>query len=204
MSLVQGPERAALVRNLAAAMVRVPLEWRRPQIVFINSMSDLFHRDVPQEFLERVFAVMKQAPQHCFQVLTKRADRLRQLAPSLTWPTNVWMGVSVENGDHRPDRRPAIYSGRGEVPVAGAAARSFAGLDRRSIDWVIVGGESGPRARPMDADWARDLRDQCVAARVPFFFKQWGGIWKKRTGRTLDGRTWDEMPANTISAAMTR
>ena len=175
--------------------VKLPLGWRKPQVVFVNSMSDLFHRDVPLTFLKRVFAVMAQAVQHRFQVLTKRAERLSELAPTLAWPPNVWMGVSVENGDHR-DRinhlraTPAAVKFLSLEPLLGPLPN----LDLRGIDWVIVGGESGPRARPMDPTWARDLRDQCVAAGVAFFFKQWGGVWKSRTGRTLDGRTWDEMP----------
>jgi protein gp37 len=175
--------------------VELPLGWRKPQVVFVNSMSDLFHRDVPLTFLKRVFAVMAEAAQHRFQVLTKRAERLSELAPSLTWSPNVWMGVSVENGDHR-DRidhlraTPAAVKFLSLEPLLGPLPK----LDLRGIDWVIVGGESGPRARPMDPAWARDLRDQCVAAGVAFFFKQWGGVWKSRTGRTLDGRIWDEMP----------
>lgn len=177
--------------------VALPFSWRKPQIVFVNSMSDLFHRDVPLAFLQRVFAVMQAAGQHRFQILTKRAERLRELAPLLPWPEHVWMGVSVENADHG-DRishlraTPAAVKFLSLEPLLGP----LPGLDLHGIDWVIVGGESGPRARPMDAAWVRDLRDQCLAAGVPFFFKQWGGVWKKRTGRTLDGRTWDEMPTD--------
>ena len=175
--------------------VTLPLTWRKPQVVFVNSMSDLFHRDIPLEFLQRVFEVMRTAAQHRFQVLTKRAERLRELAPHLPWPDNVWMGVSVENADHRERidhlrSTPAAVKFLSLEPLLGP----LADLDLRGIHWVIVGGESGPRARPMDPAWARDLRDQCLHAGVPFFFKQWGGVWKKRTGRTLDDRTWDEMP----------
>jgi protein gp37 len=173
----------------------LPRRWRKPQVVFVNSMSDLFHRDVPLAFLQRVFAVMQETARHRFQVLTKRADRLRALAPLLAWPDNVWMGVSVESDDHRgriDDLRatPAAVKFLSLEPLLGP----LPALDLHGIDWVIVGGESGPRARPMDPAWVRELRDHCVAARVPFFFKQWGGVWKNRTGRVLDGRTWDQMP----------
>ncbi|MCU0863476.1 MAG: phage Gp37/Gp68 family protein [Planctomycetes bacterium] len=175
--------------------VDLPLSWRKPQVVFVNSMSDLFHRDVPLAFLQRVFAVMQAATEHRFQVLTKRADRLQELAPSLPWPDNVWMGVSVEDDRqrHRIDHlraTPAVVKFLSLEPLLGPLPE----LDLHAIDWVIVGGESGPRARPMQPEWVRDLRDQAEASGVPFFFKQWGGVWKKRTGRELDGRTWDQMP----------
>ncbi|MEQ1633570.1 MAG: phage Gp37/Gp68 family protein [Planctomycetota bacterium] len=175
--------------------IDLPLSWRKPQVVFVNSMSDLFHRDVPLEFLQRVFAVMEKAGQHRFQVLTKRAERLEELSSSLPWPGNVWMGVSVEDG--RQLRRithlrktPAAVKFLSIEPLLGP----LPDLDLRGIDWVIAGGESGPGARPMDPAWVREVRDQCVQQNVPFFFKQWGGVWKKRTGRVLDERTWDEMP----------
>lgn len=179
-------------------VIDAPLGWRKPQVIFVNSMSDLFHRDVPLGFLRRVFDVMKRATQHRFQVLTKRAERLARLADELEWPPNVWMGVSVESERYvdRIDelrRTPAAVKFLSLEPLLGP----LPDLDLQGIDWVIVGGESGPRARPMDPTWGRDLRDQCVAAGVAFFFKQWGGVWKKRTGRELDGRTWDEMPLMT-------
>jgi len=172
-----------------------PLSWRKPRAVFVNSMSDLFHHDVPDEFIQRVFAVMRQASWHRFQVLTKRSGRLARMSNEIDWPANVWMGVSVENADYlfRVDH----------LRQAGAAVKfvsaepllgPLSGLDLTGIDWVIVGGESGPGARPMKPEWVTDIRDRCVAAGVAFFFKQWGGVNKARTGRVLEGRTWDEMP----------
>jgi len=173
----------------------LPLGWKRPQTVFVNSMSDLFHEDVPVDFIRRVFDVMQQADRHLFQILTKRSARLAELAPLLPWPTNVWMGVTVESGDyvHRIDDLRQVPSAvrflsleplLGPLPV----------LDLTDIDWVIVGGESGPGARAMAEAWALDLRDQCMRAGVAFFFKQWGGVNKKKAGRLLGGRTWDQMP----------
>lgn len=176
-------------------MLEAPLCWRRPRVVFVNSMSDLFHERVPLGFIERVSRVMAQAAQHTFQVLTKRSERLAELAPALGWPANVWMGVSVENAD---------YTWRIDHLRATAAHVKFLslepllgplpGLDLAGIDWVIVGGESGPGARPMREEWVLDIREQCLSAGVPFFFKQWGGVNKKKAGRELEGRTWDEMP----------
>jgi protein gp37 len=177
-------------------MLELPLRWRKPQIIFVNSMSDLFHADVPDEYLRQVFDVMRRGHWHLFQVLTKRADRLAELGPSLDWPENVWMGVSVESVAYRA-RIDGLRSVRARTrflslePLLG----SLPDLDLEGIDWVIAGGESGPGARPMDGDWVRDIRDQCRRADVPFFFKQWGGRNKKRAGRVLDGRTWDDMPA---------
>jgi len=180
---------------LHPAMVERPLAWRKPQVIFVNSMSDLFHKDVPLPFIQRVFDVMRRADWHTFQILTKRADRLEQLASELPWPPNVWMGVSVEREEYtfRIDhlrRTPAAIKFLSLEPLLGPLQR----LDLAKIDWVIVGGESGPRARPMDPSWASDIRDQCRRARVPFFFKQWGGRNKKAAGRQLDGRTWDGWP----------
>ncbi len=176
-------------------MLELPLRWRQPRTVFANSMSDLFHEDVPLDFIRQVFDVMARAPQHRFQVLTKRAERLAELSAQLPWPANVWMGVTVESDD---------YTGRiDDLRRTGAAIKfiSFEPLlsavedvDLEDIDWVIAGGESGPRARPMAHDWVTNLRDQCLAAEVPFFFKQWGGVNKKAQGRVLDDRTWTEMP----------
>jgi protein gp37 len=176
-------------------VVEYPLQWKKPQTIFVNSMSDLFHVDVPLRFIQRVFAVMKQAHWHRFQVLTKRADRLEELAPELPWPENVWMGVSVE-GERQLSRIDCLRRTDAAVrflslePLLGPLRR----LDLTSIHWVIAGGESGPGARPMDASWVRSIREQCVSQKVPFFFKQWGGTNKKKAGRILDGRTWDEMP----------
>jgi protein gp37 len=180
---------------LHPAMLERPLAWRKPQVIFVNSMSDFFHEDVPLPFIQRVFDVMRRADWHTFQVLTKRADRLERVAAELPWPANVWMGVSVEREDYtfRIDhlrRTPAVVKFLSLEPLLGP----LRGLDLAKIDWVIVGGESGPRARPMDPSWASDIRDQCRRARVPFFFKQWGGRNKKAAGRQLDGRTWDGWP----------
>jgi protein gp37 len=176
-------------------MLELPLRWRKPQIIFVNSMSDLFHADVPEEYLRQVFDLMRRAHWHRFQVLTKRAERLAELGPDLDWPENVWMGVSVESTSYRARidclrSVPALTRFLSLEPLLGP----LPDLDLNGIHWVIAGGESGPRARPMDGDWVRDIRDQCQIADVPFFFKQWGGRNKKRAGRILDGRTWDEMP----------
>ncbi|HSV72174.1 MAG TPA: phage Gp37/Gp68 family protein, partial [Chthonomonadales bacterium] len=178
-----------------------PLRWSAPQVVFVNSMSDLFHKDVPFDYVQRVFDVMRRAHWHRFQALTKRADRLAELAGALDWAPNVWMGVTVESGDYRSRidclrQVPAAVRFLSLEPLLGPLDE----LDLRGIDWVIVGGESGPGARPMDSDWARSVRDQCAAAGVPFFFKQWGGVNKKRAGRLLDGRAWDQMPQQDAAA----
>lgn len=181
--------------TLQPQMLELPLKWKRPQAIFVNSMSDLFHKDVPLDYIQRVFDVMRRAHWHRFQVLTKRADRLADLDPFLEWPKNVWMGVSVESSDHidRIDclrRTHAALKFLSLEPLLGP----LPGLDLRGIDWAIVGGESGPSARPVEEDWILEIRDQCRRARVAFFFKQWGGQNKKKTGRLLEGRTWDEMP----------
>ncbi|SFW87086.1 DUF5131 family protein [Amycolatopsis australiensis] len=185
-----------------AASLAEPYRWRQPRLVFVNSMSDLFHAKVPVEFIRRVFAVMEATPQHTYQVLTKRSRRIRRLAGSLDWPGNLWLGVSVENQDaaYRVDDLrdvPAAVRFLSCEPLLGPLEQ----LDLAGIGWVIVGGESGPGCRPMAADWARDLRDQCVGARVPFFFKQWGGRTPKAGGRELDGRTWDQMPSCQVALA---
>jgi protein gp37 len=176
--------------------VGLPLKWKKPQRIFVNSMSDLFHKDVPADFIQRVFATMRQASWHRFQILTKRADRLAELAPSIDWPSNVWMGVSVESADYtwRIDHLCNVGARVRFLsiePLLGPIPK----LDLHNIHWAIVGGESGPGARPMQEEWVIEIRDQCQAAGVPFFFKQWGGVNKKKTGRELQGRTWDEMPA---------
>jgi protein gp37 len=175
--------------------LEIPLKWKKPQRIFVNSMSDLFHKDVPADFIQQVFATMRRASWHRFQILTKRSDRLAELSPSIDWPANVWMGVSVESADYA--FRIDHLRGAGAAvrflsvePLLGPIER----LDLRNIHWVIVGGESGPGARPMEEAWVLGIRDQCRAAGVPFFFKQWGGVNKKKAGRELQGRTWDEMP----------
>lgn len=172
-----------------------PLKWRKPRLVFVNSMSDLFHEEVPVSFIKDVFQTMNQATHHTFQVLTKRPGRVLEIEHNLTWSPNIWLGTSIES--ERWQFRLA------ELEKTNAKSK-FLSLEPllgplpdipvKGVDWVIVGGESGPGARPMEADWVREIRDVCVREHVPFFFKQWGGVFKKRTGRTLDGRTWDQMP----------
>lgn len=182
--------------------LELPLRWQKGQTIFVNSMSDLFHQDVPDEFIEQVFEVMLRADWHRFQVLTKRSQRLGELSPLLPWPSNIWMGVSVENEDYlcRIDHlrgTGAVVKFLSLEPLLGPIRH----LDLTGIDWVIVGGESGVGARPMDATWVKEIRDQCLEENVPFFFKQWGGFNKKKAGRQLDGRTWDEMPIACASPA---
>ena len=177
-----------------------PLKWRRPRMIFVNSMSDLFHELVALEFIQDVFEVMREASQHTFQVLTKRHERLAAIAPLLDWPANVWMGVSIEN--NRWVSR-ADYLRRVPAAVRFISAEPLLGplddLELSGIDWLIAGGESGPRHRPVDPVWVLDLRDRCQDADVAFFLKQWGGRTPKAGGRELDGRTWDEMPLATAS-----
>ncbi len=181
--------------TLQPQMLERPLTWKTPQTIFVNSMSDLFHDDVPLAFIRRVFDVMARAHWHRFQVLTKRAERLQAIGHALDWPANVWMGVSVENDRyrHRVDRLRAVPA-RTRFLSLEPLLGPIHDLNLSGIDWVIVGGESGPGARPMNPAWVTDLRDQCARASVPFFFKQWGGRNKKITGRVLEGRVWDEMP----------
>ncbi len=175
--------------------LEIPLRWKQPRAIFVNSMSDLFHKNVPFDFIARIFDVMHRASHHRFQILTKRSDRLLELSRRLTWPRNVWMGVTVENAacvfriDDLRETDAAVKFISFE-PLLGP----IPGIDLECIDWMIVGGESGPKARPMKPQWVVDIRDQCLAAHVPFFFKQWGGTNKKKAGRTLDGRTWGQMP----------
>jgi protein gp37 len=178
-----------------------PLEWKTPQVIFVNSMSDLFHEKVPVEFIQKTFAVMRQANWHQFQILTKRSARLLELNPQIEWTDNIWMGVSVENLDYTfriedLRRTGAMVKFLSLEPLLGP----LPSLDLRGINWVIVGGESGPGARPVQEEWIKDIRDQCLSAKVPFFFKQWGGVHKKKAGRLLEGRTWDEMPAGLTPA----
>lgn len=175
--------------------LELPLRWKKPQTIFVNSMSDLFQEHVPIEFIQKVFDVMKRAYWHRFQILTKRSERLLELSPQLPWTSNIWMGVSVENEDYtfRID-----HLRKTEAKIKFLSLEPLLGplhnLNLKKIDWVIVGGESGPGARPMLESWVVDIHKQCQKTEVPFFFKQWGGRNKKKTGRTLDGRTWDEMP----------
>jgi protein gp37 len=176
-------------------MLALPARWKSPRRVFVNSMSDLFHEDVPDAFIRKVFSAMKRAPWHTYQILTKRSERLRDHSPNLTWGEQVWMGVSLESREYqyRVDhlRETDAYMKFLSVePMLGP----IPGLNLKGIDWVIVGGESGPGARPVRPEWVTDIRDQCLAAGVSFFFKQWGGVNKKKAGRLLEGRTWDHIP----------
>ena len=181
--------------TLHGHVLEYPLRWRKPQTIFVNSMSDLFHEDVPDEFILDTFRIMNQADWHTFQILTKRSERLLKLNKVITWSPNIWMGVSVENQDcaFRIDHlrtTNAVTKFLSLEPLLGPLPN----LDLSGIDWVIVGGESGPKSRSMNSSWVVDIRNQCQAATVPFFFKQWGGNNKKKAGRMLEGRTWDEMP----------
>jgi len=181
--------------TLQPHMLDHPLNWKLPRRIFVNSMSDLFHANVPAAYIAKVFDVMRRAKWHQYQVLTKRSERLVELNTALPWEPHIWMGVSIENGDYlfRADdlrKTNAHIKFLSIEPLLGPLRK----LNLRGIHWVIVGGESGPGARAVDAEWVRELRDRCVREHVPFFFKQWGGVLKSRTGRVLDGRTWDEMP----------
>lgn len=184
--------------TLQEHMLEVPLRWKKPQTIFVNSMSDLFHKDVPLDYIQRVFEVMNKANWHRYQVLTKRADRLAELSPNLEWSPHIWMGVSVETKEYT-NRIDYLRQTGAHIkflsiePLLGPLPN----LNLEGIDWAIVGGESGPGARFMDPKWVVDIRDQCKRSGVAFFFKQWGGVNKKRTGRELDGRTWSEMPVPT-------
>jgi len=182
--------------TLQPRMLELPLRWKTPQIIFVNSMSDLFHKSVPTEYIQRVFGVMAQANWHRYQILTKRSERLMQISCQISWKPHIWMGVSVESQDYtfRIDHlrgTAAHVKFLSLEPLLGPLPQ----LNLQGIDWVIVGGESGPKSRPMRKEWVVDIRDQCLAAGVPFFFKQWGGFNKKQAGRRLEGRTWDQMPA---------
>ncbi len=176
-------------------MLDIPKRWRKPRLIFVNSMGDLFHKDVPLQFIQDVFDVIQSTPRHTYQLLTKRSGRLAELSHALPWPKNLWMGVSVESQAETKridDLRqvPAEIRFLSIEPLLGP----LVSLDLEGINWVIVGGESGPKARPMREEWALEIKAQCYASQVPFFFKQWGGVRKKLAGRQLDGKTWDEMP----------
>lgn len=183
-------------------MLPIPHSWTKPRMVFVNSMGDLFHEDVPFEFIQQVFDVMRQTPRHTYQLLTKRAERLADLASQLEWPSNVWMGVTVEDNE-RLTRVANLLTVPARVrflsiePLLGP----LPDLSLTGLQWVIVGGESGPRARPIEAEWVTDIRDHCLKSEVPFFFKQWGGVRKKRADRKLEDKTWDQMPLVTAGLA---
>lgn len=181
--------------SLHPGVLNQPHRWKSPRVVFVNSMSDLFHARVPKSFIQDVFRVIQETPRHTYQVLTKRPLRARKIADELHWPRNLWLGTSVEDAKalHRIDdlrKVPAAIRFLSCEPLLGPLDR----LNLAGIDWVIVGGESGRRARPMLAEWVQDIRDQCIDSEVPFFFKQWGGRTSKSNGRDLEGQTWDEMP----------
>jgi protein gp37 len=182
--------------TLHTDLIELPLRWRKPRVIFVNSMSDLFQDEVPEDFIRKVFSTMVACPQHTFQILTKRSSRLRSLAKSLPWTNNIWMGVSVEDARavSRIEDLVAVPAGIRFLscePLIGPLDN----LPLEGIHWVIVGGESGPGARPMRPDWVESIYHQCATRRIPFFFKQWGGVRKDRTGRKLHGRTYDGMPS---------
>ncbi len=181
--------------TLQPKALEAPLGWPKPQMIFVNSMSDLFHDQVPDEYIKAIFDIMRRAHWHTFQILTKRAERLADLASQLDWAPNIWMGVSIESD--------AYVSRARDLAGTGAAIKFLScepllgplpSLDLSGINWVIVGGESGPGARPMAESWVLQIKDKCADQDVPFFFKQWGGVFKKKAGRLLQGRTWDDMP----------
>lgn len=201
----QGPRWTGRLR-LVPEILQLPLRWRKPRLVFVNSMSDLFHEAIPLDFVKDVFRVMREANWHTFQVLTKRPEYALQIADRLPWPENVWLGVSVETKEYFPRIHtlcliPAKIRFLSLEPLLGPMPE----LPLDNIHWVIVGGESGPGARDMAPEWVRQIRDRCITLNVPFFFKQWGGMMKKKTGRTLDGRPWDQMPVahkNRVQASL--
>lgn len=176
-------------------MLELPKRWKKPRLIFVNSMGDLFHEQVPLAFVQQCFAVMRETPQHTYQLLTKRSRRLAEVAGDLVWPANLWMGVTVES---QAEVKRIIDLRRVSAAVRFLSIEPLLGpikkLDLSGINWVIVGGESGPKARPMKEEWVVAIRDQCLQDGVAFFFKQWGGVHKKETGRVLEGRTWDGMP----------
>ncbi|MBI5208128.1 MAG: phage Gp37/Gp68 family protein [Candidatus Firestonebacteria bacterium] len=173
----------------------LPLHWKKPQTVFVNSMSDLFHEKVIKNFIAQIFRTMRQAHWHTFQILTKRAERLSELDNELSWQKNIWMGVSVESSDYK-HRIDLLTKTRAHIKFISfePLIEDVGELNLKDIDWVIVGGESGPGSRSMSAEWVANIKEQCIQQNIPFFFKQWGGVNKKKRGRLLDGRTWDEMP----------
>jgi protein gp37 len=184
--------------TLQPQMLELPRNWKTPKRIFVNSMSDLFHKEVPKDYIKRVFEAMNRAPWHQYQVLTKRSERALELSKELEWSPHIWMGVSVETEKYKY-RIDDLRKTGAHVKFLSLEPllNSLGKLNLRGIDWAIVGGESGPGARLVNRDWVTEIRDQCVRANVAFFFKQWGGVQKKKNGRTLEGRTWDQMPAST-------
>lgn len=188
--------RNAFTPTLHYDLIEAPLVWKKPKMIFVNSMSDLFHKAVPFSFIKKIFKAMKDANWHTFQIVTKRSQRLVECSKKLEWPANVWVGVTVESDRHlnRMDdlcKVPARVRFLSMEPLLS----NFPRLQLENIDWVIVGGESGPHSRIIHKSWVRNIREQCLSNNVPFFFKQWGGFNKAKSGRILDGRTWDEMPS---------
>lgn len=180
-------------------LIDAPRKWKKPRLIFVNSMSDLFHEKIPLDFIQQVFKTMNETPQHTYQILTKRTERLKELSSYLNWSNNIWMGTSVENIEvtYRIDDLktvPAHIRFLSCEPLLGSLGK----LNLDDIHWVIVGGESGPRARPMKKDWVLEIRDQCEVQNVPFFFKQWGGVQKHRNGRTLDNKIYNEYPKKNV------
>jgi protein gp37 len=191
----QGKYRNGFAPTTHPDLLSLPLSWKRPRMIFVNSMGDLFHDAIPLSYIKEVFAVMEEAPRHVFQLLTKRSERLAEVTPLLPWPDNVWMGVTVENADYTSRigdlvKTPARVRFLSVEPLLGPIDK----LPLSGIHWVVVGGESGPHARPMRKEWVIAVRDQCREAGVAFFFKQWGGTNRKKSGRMLDGKIYDEMP----------
>jgi protein gp37 len=183
--------------TLQPQMLDLPLRWKTPKRIFVNSMSDLFHKDVPTDYIKRVFDAMKRAHWHQYQVLTKRSERVLELSNELDWSPQIWMGVSIECCKYKRRIDDLRQTGAhvkflSLEPLLGSVGK----LNLSGIDWAIVGGESGPGARPLNAEWITEIRDQCIRSGVAFFFKQWGGVQKSKTGRTLEGRTWDQMPVD--------
>jgi protein gp37 len=181
--------------SLHEKTLSAPFKWKKPSFIFVNSMSDLFHEKVPADFILKVIGIIRQTPQHQYQILTKRADRLAKLSSKIDWPKNLWMGVSIESDSYtyRIDflkKTNAHIKFLSIEPLLGSIPQ----VDLCGIDWVIVGGESGPKSRPMKKEWVTEIRDQCLDANIPFFFKQWGGTNKRKTGRKLEGKTWSQMP----------
>jgi protein gp37 len=177
----------------------LPLSWKKPQMIFVNSMSDLFHIKVPCEFISKIFDVMSRTPQHIYQFLTKRAERLAELSDLMPWSKNVWAGITVEATEYKY-RIELLRQTKANIKFLSLEPllEDIGKLELTGVDWVITGGESGPGARPINVNWVRNIREQCIEQNVPFFFKQWGGFNKKKNGRLLDGKTWDEMPKKAV------
>ncbi len=185
--------------TLHEQVLELPFNWKKPQIIFVNSMSDLFHEEVPLDFIKKVFKVMNRSNWHIFQILTKRSERLKELSHLLPWNSNIWMGVSIETQEYSYRTENLLKTNAYLKFISCEPLLGPLSLNLKGIDWVIAGGESGPRARPIDPSWVISLRDQCNKSIVPFFFKQWGGFNKKKNGRLIDGKSWDETPLKAVN-----